>query len=228
MAIFTSSSIVSNIRGSIGGVVFTRSRAGAVARSRVKPTFAVTTALAQQRAIHSVKVAYWRDTLTNARRLVWNTAAANVRWVNALGEEYSPSGFQLFLRQAQQAPSLSTTFPLAPVYPLKTPQLPLLLSWDEPTDRVYLDTPTNVLPAANGYLSIWRTIALPPTYYHVSGPWLWRLTASYTAGNPISGFIFTGPYERRPARMYFRIRTATARFTRSDPYILGISIPPIP
>lgn len=228
MAVIKTAPIVATIRGPVGGVTFTRSRAGAVARARIKPCPSLSTAISQQRAFHSIKVDHWRRVLTNAQRLEWNAAAETVRWINKVGEEYTPSGYQLFMRQAQGRLDAPYTLPSTPVYPLKCPPPPLILTWNEVLDRIYINTPTNFLPPASGYLMRWYSPANPVTHYHVAGPWTYAGIWTFAKDLPFEQFIRIADWVRRPSRFYLRLRTLITRYTQSDPVVFAISLPPEP
>lgn len=228
MAIILTSSIVGEIRNKVGGVVFSRSRSGATVRACVKPTASHTAAISQQRAHHSIKAAFWRDGLTNAQRLVWNTAAETVQWTNHLGQEYTPTGFHLFIRQAQGRLDAPAGFPVAPVYPLKMPPPALVLTWNEADDRIYVNTPTNFLPPANGYFMRWYSPENPKTHYHVAGRWHYAGIWTFTQGVPFQQLIRIADWKTRPTRFYLRLRACLQRYTQSDPITLGISLPPEP
>jgi hypothetical protein len=90
---------VSEIRGSIAGNVFARSRAGATIRNRIKPVNPPTLRQDAIQHIFSLAVASYR--LLDANQIQeWadyaeqNFAGARL---NALGEPYTPSGEQMFM-----------------------------------------------------------------------------------------------------------------------------------
>lgn len=86
---------VSEIRGSIGGTTFSRTRAGAIARSRTKPVNTPSAARAAVRTLFGTVSKLWRD-LTDSQRTNWNTTAVSWPQVNKMGETYTPSGQALF------------------------------------------------------------------------------------------------------------------------------------
>lgn len=98
MALVKFGPVVSDVRGSIGGTVFSRSRAGAFARIRTKPTFAPTPPRNLIQSIMAHVYGQWLNECTNAQRVVWNTLGDNTDFTNALGDTYHPSGWNLFLR----------------------------------------------------------------------------------------------------------------------------------
>lgn len=86
---------VAEIRGSIGGTTFSRTRAGAIARNRTKPVNTPSAVRAAVRTVFGMVSKLWRD-LTDAQRTNWNTTAVSWPQVNKMGETYTPSGQALF------------------------------------------------------------------------------------------------------------------------------------
>lgn len=98
MAVLKYGPLASEVRGSIGGTVFSRSRAGTYARARRKPVDAPTNVRNAYQSTLATVYGRWADSLTNAQRIVWNTLGANTTFLNALGEEYHPTGYNLYVR----------------------------------------------------------------------------------------------------------------------------------
>lgn len=84
-----------DIRGSIGGNVFSRNSSGAYVRNRTKPVNPNTTKQSNMRALFSTIAQYWR-TLTASQRITWNSLAPTFPRVNRLGQTVPLTGFQLF------------------------------------------------------------------------------------------------------------------------------------
>jgi len=228
MAIITPGVIVSDIRGSVGGATFTRSLAGNVIRARVRPTRNPTANQVRTTADHAIKVRHWRNELTDANRVLWNIAALSVQWRNSLGVQYAPSGFQLFMRQATPIPGSPFALPTVPPTLLKSPSLPLYLFWHEALDRIYLGSFAGSEPPADGYLTIWHSLAMPPTWYHHGGPSVYLGIRSFSSGVLFSAYFPSAVPAYRPCRLWFRVVTSLTRYTQSDPVTLSISIPPEP
>lgn len=91
---------VTDVRGSIGGSVFSRNRYGAYARNRTIPVNPSSTAQQKIRSIMSVVRAAWFNTLTAAQRAAWASYAAAVQVQNRLGETITLTGFNHFARSA--------------------------------------------------------------------------------------------------------------------------------
>lgn len=132
MALIKLGVAVAQVRGSIEGVTFSQNKGGAYIRNRSLPTNPNTPAQQSARNIISQLAYYWRNTLTSAQRAAWSARAASTVLVNKLGDNYNPTGMQLFVRNnaAQQglvwdAPSVETTPPATAIAPLPVVTLTL-------------------------------------------------------------------------------------------------------
>lgn len=92
--------IVSDVRGALGGAVFTRARAGAVVRSRTKAVVPISNAKSDWAAIMSSVYRHWLHVLSQEERDSWAVLAADTLFTNALGSTYRPSSYNLFFRSA--------------------------------------------------------------------------------------------------------------------------------
>jgi len=90
--------LVSEIRGSIGGTTFLRTIAGPAARARVKPVTTVSNTQALVKASLASIVQRWSLTLTETLRQYWRDLAAITTLKNSLGENFTPTGLQLYVR----------------------------------------------------------------------------------------------------------------------------------
>lgn len=88
---------VTEIRGKVGGSVFSRNSGGAFVRNRVDPAFPATSYQVAQNAIFAQVSQAWRD-LTDLQRTGFIQAAESGEWnwTNSLGVEVQPTGAQLF------------------------------------------------------------------------------------------------------------------------------------
>lgn len=89
---------ITDIRGAIGGQVHTKNRFGSIIRQNTKPVNPKTARQVVARAIMTVVVAAWNDTLSSAQRAAWETYANAIAWVNRLGETVELTGFNHFVR----------------------------------------------------------------------------------------------------------------------------------
>lgn len=137
MASLENSSLVNDLRGSVGATTFSRNRAGKIAYARQSPIFPNTARQQQANAQIRAIVLRWQN-LTNDQRQQWIHAAASPEWeqTNHIGRKYQPSGYQLFMQL-----NMSGAY--------------FLLTWDTPPAKVYM-------PRLN--LDSFSTTAVSPTH----------------------------------------------------------------
>lgn len=87
--------IVVDGRGKLGGHVFTKTRSGATMRTKVTPVNPQTTAQASARSRLGGNSQAWAQ-LSEAQRLGWNELAAESAKTNIFGDQYFPTGKNLF------------------------------------------------------------------------------------------------------------------------------------
>lgn len=114
MAIFRSS-LLADVRGSIGGSVYSRNRSGSYIRNRTKPINVNST---NQTAVRDRfgSIASDFQTLDRAGALAWTQYAALLPRFNALGEEYIPSGKQIFIETNLNLQVVGQGIKLAPAF----------------------------------------------------------------------------------------------------------------
>lgn len=89
---------VTDIRGSIGGSVFSRCAGGNYMRARMKPVNPKSGLQNTRRANTAYLTTYWSKTLTDQQRTDWRAYAAGTSWQNKLGQSISINGLAAFLR----------------------------------------------------------------------------------------------------------------------------------
>lgn len=89
---------VSDIRGSIGGTVFSKNRYGSYTRNRTIPVNPGSAAQTKIRACSGQIRDAWFNTLTTAQRAAWAVYANNVQVQNRLGETITLTGWNMFAR----------------------------------------------------------------------------------------------------------------------------------
>lgn len=84
--------------GSIGGTVWSHNSSGAYIRNRSVPVNPNTDRqIAVRNAVRSLAIA-WQNTLTQVQRDAWDTYAANVSWLNHLGQTINLTGLNHYIR----------------------------------------------------------------------------------------------------------------------------------
>lgn len=87
--------IVVDGRGKLGGHVFTKTRSGATMRTKVTPVNPQSQAQASARSRLGGNSMAWRH-LTEAQREAWNSKASESGRTNVFGDQYFPTGKNLF------------------------------------------------------------------------------------------------------------------------------------
>lgn len=89
---------VVDMRGSIGGTIFSKNAGGQYARARVAPVNPNSSRQATIRAAIALLAQIWHNTLTPQERTAWGLYAANINIQNRLGETILISGYNHFVR----------------------------------------------------------------------------------------------------------------------------------
>jgi hypothetical protein len=124
MAIVRFGGGISEMRGSIDGVVFSRTRAGAIARNRISPVQPNTSFQSAVRSQFAAAVGDWKSVLTGEQASGWSDFAQSLTRLNAIGETYVPAGRQLYLESAMNLNRISVaTLSDAPIDKPEEPTL---------------------------------------------------------------------------------------------------------
>lgn len=89
---------VTDIRGAIGGSVFSRGKGGNIIRKNAKPVNPRSNLQETRRGNAAYLSRYWSKTLTAAQRADWRAYADGSTWTNRLGETITITGNAAFLR----------------------------------------------------------------------------------------------------------------------------------
>ena len=87
--------MMTDARGKLGGHVFTKTRSGATIRTKVTPTNPQTSAQGTVRGLFGNLSRFWA-LLTLSEQLSWNGVVGEYKKTNAFGDQYQPSGKNLF------------------------------------------------------------------------------------------------------------------------------------
>lgn len=91
---------VADIRGSVGGTVYSRNRYGAYSRNRTIPVNPASEAQTKIRSIMGQIRNAWFNTLSQANRDAWDAYASAVTMTNRVGESVKLTGWNHFARSA--------------------------------------------------------------------------------------------------------------------------------
>lgn len=101
MAIFTPGPLVAEVRGKIGGQVFSRNKGGMYIKGFASPTNPNTALQSAVRSIFATLTNAWWDVLTLAQRAAWEDLAAANPIINQLGQSITLSGLNMYMRYNQ-------------------------------------------------------------------------------------------------------------------------------
>lgn len=96
------------ISGTAGGSVYARNRSGAYKRNWAKPVQPNTGSQLNQRAFFGSAAAAW-NALSVAQRTTWEELALTVVRKNRLGDDYTPTGRQIYVESNTNLAKTSTT-----------------------------------------------------------------------------------------------------------------------
>lgn len=91
-------SLVSDARGSVGGMTISAGRGGPIIRARRKPVNPRSALQEVQRGRQAYLARHWSHTLTAQQRADWNAYAAATSWTNKLGDSIEINGNAAFMR----------------------------------------------------------------------------------------------------------------------------------
>lgn len=174
--------------GSIAGNTHARNRFGNYMRARTKPVNPNTARQVTARSRLALLAEDWREVLSDAQRIAWNTYAAGVSWLNGLGEVVHLTGFNMFCRTNAAYMQVSSRQNTAPVI--------LSLAEQDPTFAVELSEANGItvtfdedLPwTTEGGAGMLISIGDPqnPTRSFFGGPWRYHGWIGGTIPGPTS------------------------------------------
>jgi len=97
-ALIKAGGLISEIRGSIGGYVFSRGKSGATIRSRVIPVQPNSDSQLEIRYLVATLANQWATVLSVGQRQSWTDYAALTPWTNKLGETIYLTGMNWFIK----------------------------------------------------------------------------------------------------------------------------------
>lgn len=203
MAVVKYGPIISEARGSVGGVVFSRGRAGTFARSRVKPVYNPTNRRTLWTSGMPVCYTMWLSELTDEDREDWNTLAAASEFTNALGDVHHLSGWALFLRLNSILRFISPLMmiPGAPPNAFAA-HVPFTLANDGAGN---LTVDFDGALVAGDHVYFWASPALPHTKFFYRGPYVNSIALADVQVDP-EPFALPGFDYADGDRVFIRVR----------------------
>lgn len=134
MAIIQFGGGVAEARGSVGGTVFSRNKAGAYMRNRVTPVNPGSSFQQNVRFAVATLASRWVEILTPAQRAAWETYSANVLLPNSLGQPRDVGGIAMYIRS--NAPRVAFPY-MTPVFVDDAPTIFDLGTFTQPDNLVF-------------------------------------------------------------------------------------------
>lgn len=215
---------ISDIRGSIGGTVFSRNRGGAYIKARVAPVNPNTPLQVTVRASMAFLTARWSDTLTAGQRTAWNLYASSVTSLNRLGEAINLSGFNHYIRSNMLLKQVNVALvddgPVIFEIPAQDPTLAMTASEATQQMTVVYDDTMDWDNETGGYLWLFQGSPQNPQINFFNGPWRRYGGVAGVTGAPVpspsvsAGFFAIA--EGQHLWIYARIQRADGRL--SEPF----------
>lgn len=106
--------VVSDARGKIGGMVYSRNTSGAYIRTKVTPVNPVSEFSSRSRGIFKTISQLWATGLTDVQRAAWRTFASTHPFTNIFGDALILSGVAMFQAVNRRFGELGVTYLLTP------------------------------------------------------------------------------------------------------------------
>lgn len=215
---------VVDLRGSIGGTVFSRNRSGAIARARTIPINPGSEAQQKIRSIMSVCRNAWYNVLTSAQRDAWATYAEAVEIQNRLGETIKLTGFNHFVRSASCALYNDLAYaddaPTELSLPEQDETLALVATVSDGKLAITFDEDGAWLDEDDSYLIVYCSRGQSATVNYFKGPYL---IAGKIAGDsvtpPTTGAELDSPYTLvEGQKVFIQCRILRADGRLSEPF----------
>ncbi|MBA7645086.1 hypothetical protein ES703_52839 [subsurface metagenome] len=161
--------------GSIGGTVWSRNRFGAYARNRSVPVNPNTDRQVGVRNIVKALTIAWQNVLTQVQRDAWDEYAANIDWLNRLGQSVNLTGLNHYLRSNTPRMQVAMArLDAAPViFNLATAELALGATGQEAGQTITLtfDAAAAWTSEAGGFQAFYMGIPKNASIKFFGGPW---------------------------------------------------------
>jgi len=178
---------ITDIRGKMGGNVYSKNRFGAYMRKNTVPVNPRTALQNAVRAAFSQLSVRWSQTLTALQRTGWNSYGANVAVKNRLGEDVFLTGVNHYQRSnvilAQIGEAYIDAAPAIFELPEQDPTLLFTASEAAQELEVAFDDTLEWLDEDGGFLVVYMGNPQNPTVNFFDGPW--RL-AGFSAGDSVT------------------------------------------
>jgi len=227
MALVKYGATVSQLSGSVGGIVYARNKGGAYIRTRTSPTQPNSTLQVAARTLFSAAVNTWTNILTPEERTQWNGYASAIPYTDVFGETRYYSGQQRYV-QCYVALVNSGGSPAAAAIAPAVFTAAEAISSDAITvnqgavaagTTVSVVNTTGPLDVAAGdklLIHIGGPITAAKNYFN--GPWRYAASGVYVSGGNYPDILATDPWARSlasgsPLALYWRVLKADNRIS---------------
>ena len=190
---------VHDIRGSIGGTVFSRNRFGNYIRARITPVNPQSSRQSVVRSAVQFLAQRWSNTLTQLQRDGWEVYADNIVRVNKLGAQIKLTGFNHYIRSnVGRSQAFATIIDVPPVILTLAPGDPaFVVTGSEATQliSVVFDDTLDWANQDNGHMLVFMSQPKTTGTNFIGGPW--RFAGSIDGNSttpPTSPVTFAVPF----------------------------------
>lgn len=210
---------ISDIRGSIGGTVFSRNGGGAYCKQRIKGTDPRTAPQQVVRSIMSGMIGAW-SALSAAVRADWAVYASQVPFLNRLGDAINLSGYSMYCRTKAICELINQAVPAAAPTVMflgeTDPSVAITPDASSKNVSIAFDNALGWAGEVGGQLLCYQGKPQPPTRNSYSGQYLYAGKVSGAATPPTSPQVVNLPYTMAAGQkcfMQFRILRADGRLS---------------
>lgn len=224
MASILTSLGIAEIRGSVGGMTFSKNHYGAYVRNRSIPVNPNTALQVAVRATLAFLTNRWSADLTPVQRFAWNLYGSSVAMLNRLGQTIYLTGFNHYIRSNTilqlTAQTLVDNGPVIFELPAQDPTM--LVTGSEATQQltVSYNASMNWNDETGGFLWVFQGKPQNPQRNFFGGPWRYIDNVPGADGVPVASPLVAGVNfaisETQRQWIYARIQRADGRL--SEPF----------
>lgn len=163
---------IMTVRGSVGNLTYSKNRPGHFMRERVIPRTSQTLSQLRQRQRHANAVDRWRNTLSDAQRVVWNDLALLTVFRSPTCNAYHPSGFSLYVRANVFRRVCSQAFEDVPDTVAAALPPTMTMGADAIPGESYVTADADWHDGKTGRIIFYSSPDLDQSVYYYRGPWV--------------------------------------------------------
>lgn len=227
MALIKFGPVISDARGSVGGTVFSRNAAGAIMKQRTTPTYPASQKQQERASLLSTIIEDWQGTLTTPERNAWNALAQITSLPNKLGEQFTPSGLNLYVRSNCMLDLTAQAHVVVPPVSAVGPSPTFTLIW---TTLIGIEVSAigNFDTAGAAKLLTQRSAPLPLSINYFKGPYtlIYAMNGAYF--DILPALLFPSAQLVATSRYFFKWRAVDSDGTVSAPAYYSVDVGAVP